>query len=514
MRRYIRDNISQLLASISEGVIYIGNMIGNGREAVFNDCVDSICSIEEVIQKQITDKNRFEVYNQIFNNIISLLQELKEQLLNNRDVNALVKQLLDKVSMMKQMIDAEEGKLEVVFMPYKASMWDCMESVWEQATKEEICDCYVVPIPYYEKKDGKVYKEVYEGDIFPDSVKITHYNNYNLADRNPDIIFIHNPYDGYNIITTVHPNYYSDELKKYTNNLVYIPYFVAGVYTDCESTLRSTAMPAFKNVDWIIAQSEAHKQMLLRVGIDTNKVLVCGNPKFDAALRTLEGHYSTPNEWVEKFQGKKVFLYNSSISNLLVDNESLKKLDKEIDEIISNPNCGIIWRPHPLLEATIIAMRDNLQKQYMKIKRKILQSPNAVIDNNASTYPAIQMSDALISDYSSVMFQYAATGKPILCVDVNYKVFVDSTPLILAINYSSYYFMNPWVPGEQIKYNPEIMADINGTSVKQFVEMILADQDPRKEQRMKELHESITNVDGKCGEKTFVQLLEKVLINS
>lgn len=42
-------------------------------------------------------------------------------------------------------------KKEVVFLPYKASMWDSLESVYLAAREDEDCDAYVVPIPYYEK---------------------------------------------------------------------------------------------------------------------------------------------------------------------------------------------------------------------------------------------------------------------------------------------------------------------------------------------------------------------------
>ena len=36
-------------------------------------------------------------------------------------------------------------KKEIVFMPYKASMWDSLESVYLAAREDENCDAYVVP---------------------------------------------------------------------------------------------------------------------------------------------------------------------------------------------------------------------------------------------------------------------------------------------------------------------------------------------------------------------------------
>ena len=44
---------------------------------------------------------------------------------------------------------------EVVFLPYKASMWDSLESVWKRYEDDPLVDAYVIPIPYYDKNpDG------------------------------------------------------------------------------------------------------------------------------------------------------------------------------------------------------------------------------------------------------------------------------------------------------------------------------------------------------------------------
>ena len=52
-------------------------------------------------------------------------------------------------------INALPGRKEVVFLPYKAAMWDSLESVWKAADADENCDAYVIPIPYCDKKpDG------------------------------------------------------------------------------------------------------------------------------------------------------------------------------------------------------------------------------------------------------------------------------------------------------------------------------------------------------------------------
>ena len=38
-------------------------------------------------------------------------------------------------------------KKEIVFLPYKASMWDSLESIWRAAAEDPGWDAYVIPIP-------------------------------------------------------------------------------------------------------------------------------------------------------------------------------------------------------------------------------------------------------------------------------------------------------------------------------------------------------------------------------
>lgn len=87
-------------------------------------------------------------------------------------------------------------RMSAVFLPYKASMWDSLESVWKAADADPDCDAYVIPIPYYEKNaDGTFGQMHYEGDEFPKDIPVTGYEDYDFESERPDAIFIHNPYD-------------------------------------------------------------------------------------------------------------------------------------------------------------------------------------------------------------------------------------------------------------------------------------------------------------------------------
>ena len=87
--------------------------------------------------------------------------------------------------------------------------------MWKAADEDPDCDAYVIPIPYYDKnQDGSFGEMHYEGDQYPDYVPITAYDEFDFQSHHPDMIFIHNPYDQYNYVTSVDPFLYRPQLKK------------------------------------------------------------------------------------------------------------------------------------------------------------------------------------------------------------------------------------------------------------------------------------------------------------
>lgn len=161
-----------------------------------------------------------------------------------------------------------------------------------------------------------------------------------------------------------------------------------------------------------------------------------------------------------------------------------------IKKICSNNAAALIWRPHPLLKATIKLMRPDLMKGYNDIMEYIELCNNAVVDTQNDVTPAIVSSDGLISDYSSIIFQYMATGKPVLC---NEKSSKDRNSSIVLFDFYSCYF------------------EKDGVTVDDFLNCVINDQDKMKEQRLISVKKSVSDADGTCGEKTHQLVMNKLL---
>ena len=106
-----------------------------------------------------------------------LAYQIYEKILNNGRVNAsqVNKALRRTLVRVENSVKNEiTERMEVVFLPYKASMWDSLESVWKAADEDPNCAAYVVPIPYYDKNpDGSFREEQYEGGEYPAYVPVT-----------------------------------------------------------------------------------------------------------------------------------------------------------------------------------------------------------------------------------------------------------------------------------------------------------------------------------------------------
>ncbi|MDE6846957.1 MAG: CDP-glycerol glycerophosphotransferase family protein [Lachnospiraceae bacterium] len=337
---------------------------------------------------------------------------------------------------------------EIVFLPYKASMWDSLESVYLAAAQDENCDAYVVPIPYYDiNADGSLGKMHYEGNEYPDNIPITHYEEYHLEERRPDTIYIHNPYDDRNYVTCVPERYFSSRLVNYTEQLVYIPYFVLDeIKPDEQEKIDKMKhfciLPGTIYAHKVIVQSEDMRQIYINEFMRNakwlagymghfdrrqleEKILALGSPKLDKVRNTDKKTLKIPEEWLQvirKSDGtwKKIILYNTSINAFLEkDEQMLEKIKSVFGKFReSQKDAVLLWRPHPLISSTLQSLRPQIYPEYVRLVEEYRQEGFGIYDDSADVDRAIILSDAYYGDHSSVVQLYQDTGKPVMIQDV------------------------------------------------------------------------------------------------
>ncbi len=395
VQKKIRDDekkaAMELLISSQEGAIKIGELIENTEGAHFI----TISLLEDYCEC-----------------VYSLYQKLEEK----------DKQLLTIGNLQKQLRKIEKSvdedikiTYEIAFMPYKASMWDSLESIWIAAKKDSLFQTYVVPIPYYDKNPDGTLGEIHEeGNDFPQGVPIVDYKTYHIEERKPDVIYIHNPYDDKNFVTNIDKKYYSHELKKHTNLLIYVPYYA----TSGGMSKSLDLCPAYINADYIVIQKDYFKQFF-HSSIPKEKFLPFGSPKFDKILHACEEPVNMPDLWKEQTQGKKVYFYNTSLSGMLNDTRNfLLKMEYVFKCFQVCENACVLWRPHPLMDSTFIALRKEFYPYYLQLKQYFIQNKAGIYDDTPEITSAIALSDAYIGDEgTSITSLFGVAGKPIFILN-------------------------------------------------------------------------------------------------
>lgn len=410
-----------------------------------SDCQEAAIQTGEAIEQLVgegTDAVTFlEQYCERLYNFSIQLEELSAQ----KFYKSLEEVLIKAENAVKHM----PVRKEVVFFPYKASMWDSLESVYLAAKEDENCDAYCVPIPYYDRRaDGGIGQMHYEGNEYPKNIEVIDYRTYNLEERHPDAIFIHNPYDEWNHVTRVPERYFARNLRNYTDELVYIPYFVLGeIEPDDQATIDSMKhfcfTPGVIYSHKVIVQSEKMRQIYINEYIKAakesglsgehtdrkyleQKILGLGSPKFDKVLNTKKEDLDIPEEWlriIEKPDGswKKIVFYNTSINALLQHNEKMLEKMKDVFQIFKDnqDEIALLWRPHPLIKTTIESMRPQLWKKYSQIVEQYRSEGWGIYDDSADMDRAVILSDAYYGDGSSVVPVYQKTGKPVMIQDID-----------------------------------------------------------------------------------------------
>ena len=367
----------------------------------------------------------YEKYGEIYDGLILVFQRLLsgETGKDTQEILALCEELLRHLA--TETAKEKKFKKELLFLPYKASMWDCLESVWMAANEDkENCLAYVIPIPYCDRNpDGTAAQWHCERDEFPKYVPTLDWQSMDLKEWHPDVIFCHYPYDNFNTATSLDVNMYSFNLRPHTDLLVYVPYFVVG----CRWPEVHTALSIYRYMDFMVVQQE-HMQIApmrfseIKEGeepylddfLPKEKIVALGSPKIDR-IYYCEKHPDVPEEWLDAIGGRKVIFYNTSISGMLQQGDRfLNKMRYIFGTFQKHPEVALIWRPHPLMESCLQSMRPKLYDEYINLKNLYISEKIGIYDDTPDLEMTMAVSDAYLGESSSsVVSLFGYAGKPV-----------------------------------------------------------------------------------------------------
>ena len=457
MRKFIKESLLGVVKTLYEAHDSVKSLI-NKKEydnvlSLLGECQDTAVQIGGAVEDSegegFSAVHELEEYCEV---LYQVSVEINDGISGDKAKKMLDKSLIKAENSIKSDIPI---RLEILFLPYKASMWDSLESVWKAADEDPDCDAYVVPIPYYEvNPDSTLGMRHYDGQFFPDYVPVYNCDDYDLEKRRPDIIYIHNIYDDYNKVTTVDPRYYTRELKKYTDRLVYIPYYAT------TGTLDPIHVQLMKisNIDNIVIQTPKYSAFFVD-DFPKERLVYTGSPKFDHIINMCKNVPMPPHEWKAKMSGRKVYLFNTSIGGMIYNPVAfLTKMLYVFNTFKNRKDVCLLWRPHPLFESTLRSMRPAYVSDFEKLKRYFIQNEIGIYDETTDIAPSIAMSDVYIGDSgTSVTTLFGVVGKPMFILDNNIHSLPESNNERTAFQLSNFFFLHngKWyiTPGDDLYYS-------------------------------------------------------------
>lgn len=268
----------------------------------------------------------------------------------------------------------------IIFLPYKAEMWDCMDSVYDAAVADpEVEHVDVCGLPYFIRGI-----DIPNVDTFPHNVTQT-------ADSKYDIAFIHNIYEDNNLLTRVGVPIKKIR-EKMADHVVYIPYFVMAGLTDDYIN-----QPGLNQVDAICVDNQDEYAKYAKY---TDKpLIVCPSPKREYNKKPA----IIPDEWKKKSREHNL-LVNTHINPLMINPGRLVGLCELFESYKRRDDVCVIWRPHPLSLATLQIVHPghvpawNAVVDYVRTEH--------IYDDSPDYRAAFQFSTEMLSDPSSLTELY------------------------------------------------------------------------------------------------------------
>lgn len=402
MRYSQYKTINELSESLNEALVYVAD---RKNYALLEDCLMAMTAISDVLLNESgkeADKAKC---------ILADMYKILEILDNPEDDIPKIANLSGDLA--NECKTNLKYKLRILFVAELGSKWDSMKSVYEAFLERDDCDIDVVLEPIFratQLPNGETKAEIiYDDWLTPLGINHIPYKQYDMATIQPDITFISQPYESVTV-----PMFWPENIAKYSK-LVYLPYYMSMPLKIGSEFLSILQMPVERYSWRIVAQSVYMKEYYKKFGFNRGEnVIVTGLPKWDFPIALNSKNTQCPVEWKKKIKNRKVFLYTTHFGDDIIPFNS--KAFSVINYFLIHPEYALIWRPHPMTETIKKLYQHEQWMNYEELKEAIHKSPNIIIDDNPSYDISFVWSDALLSEYTSMISQYLLMRKPIICV--------------------------------------------------------------------------------------------------
>ncbi|MBR3516836.1 MAG: LicD family protein [Lachnospiraceae bacterium] len=401
-----------LLEQSQEGIIRIGEEIENrdGEGTVTVSCIERYCEYIYETAQVLTGES-------------------------DRGIDVVMQEMGASLDALEDSIQADlKEKKEILFLPFRSDLWESLDPIYRKAIADPDVHVTVMPLPFYDKDAaGNPGEMHYDVAGYPQDLNITNYQNYDIRAVHPDVIYIQNGYDGFNYTYMLPPAYFTSELKKYTEQLIYVPYFKLGGYEPEDQKLRQTTryfmkIPGVMHADRVWIENEEIRQLYIEelvsfCGEDTAQIW---EEKLEvmAMQQEEQNKKDIPQSWesvLYKANGekKKTVLFMNAVCSLYQHQEQALTKLKDVLRIFAEKQeeIALIWRPHPSVAISADLFDRQLWLEYRRIVEEYRSAGWGILDETPDADLSIGLADAYYGDPDPVMQRCRVAGKPVMIAD-------------------------------------------------------------------------------------------------
>lgn len=281
----------------------------------------------------------------------------------------------DTFASISEAIDSEiVNRRSVLFLPVKAKHFSSMRIAYEMEAATPDTDVYVMPLPYYYKEyDGSFKDEMHidTEEFIKANIPVTDYSRFDLSLLCPEKIYINSAYDEYNMAVSVDTRFYARIVKKYTEKLIYIPYFKLMEFDranyPCWYNMQYyCTVPGVVMADKVYVQSENTRKAYidkLNEWVGDEKYTDIWEQKIDVYNESCEEH--SEDELRDAGSKKTIVWFVSAGSLAEFGDRYIEKAYRNLDVFaLSKDKLKVLLNSEPFLDEMIKNYSDELYKKW------------------------------------------------------------------------------------------------------------------------------------------------------
>lgn len=337
----------------------------------------------------------------------------------------------DTFASISEAIDSEiVNRRSVLFLPVKAKHFSSMRMAYEMEAATPDTDVYVMPLPYYYKEyDGSFKDEMHidTEEFIKANIPVTDYSRFDLSLLCPEKIYINSAYDEYNMAVSVDTRFYARNVKKYTEKLIYIPYFKLMEFDranyPCWYNMQYyCTVPGVVMADKVYVQSENTRKVYidkLNEWAGDEKYTDIWEQKIDVYNESCEEH--SEDELRDAGSKKTIVWFVSAGSLAEFGDKYIEKAYRNLDVFaLSKDKLKVLLISEPFLDEMIKTYSDELYKKWTGFIDEFNRSGigEVVSQVEDQSVEALLKANAYYGDPSYICKDFILMKKPVMLQNV------------------------------------------------------------------------------------------------